>query len=29
MIRINGRGAVYGEIWYDEEPPGNPVLTER
>lgn len=23
MIRINGRGAVYGEVWYDEEPPGN------
>src|SRR3982074_3991108 len=21
MIRINGRGAVYGELWYDEEPP--------
>src|SRR6267143_1394640 len=21
MIRINGRGAVYGEVWYDEEPP--------
>src|SRR5258708_2619424 len=20
MIRINGRGAVYGEVWYDEEP---------
>src|SRR5882724_2377478 len=19
MIRINGRGAVYGEVWYDEE----------
>jgi len=23
MIRINGRGAVYGEIWYDEELPAN------
>src|SRR5258706_368343 len=21
MIRINGLGAVYGEVWYDEEPP--------
>jgi len=21
MIRINGRGAVYGEVWCDEEPP--------
>lgn len=21
MIRIQGRGAVYGEVWYDEEPP--------
>jgi hypothetical protein len=21
MIRINGRGAAYGEVWYDEEPP--------
>ena len=21
MIRINGRGAVYGELWYDEDPP--------
>jgi len=21
MICINGRGAVYGEVWYDEEPP--------
>jgi hypothetical protein len=21
MIRINGRGAVYGEVWYHEEPP--------
>ena len=21
MIRINGRGAVYGEVWYDEELP--------
>src|SRR5882762_5920916 len=21
MIRINGRGAVYGEIWYDEDLP--------
>src|SRR5215831_17601197 len=20
MIRIAGRGAVYGEVWYDEEP---------
>ncbi|MGH8129602.1 MAG: hypothetical protein ACRES3_01960, partial [Steroidobacteraceae bacterium] len=20
MIRIKGRGAVYGEVWYDEEP---------
>jgi hypothetical protein len=24
MIRINGRGAVYGEVWYDEEPSGAP-----
>src|SRR6266571_2715608 len=24
MIRINGRGSVYGELWYDEELPGNP-----
>lgn len=24
MIRINGRGAVYGEVWYDEAPPGDP-----
>src|SRR6266704_649332 len=24
MICINGRGAVYGELWYDEELPGNP-----
>jgi len=23
MIRINGRGAVYGEVWYDEELPGD------
>ena len=23
MIRINGRGAVYGEVWYDEEPVGD------
>ena len=23
MIRINGRGVVYGEIWYDEELPGD------
>ena len=23
MIRINGRGAVYAEVWYDEEPPGD------
>jgi hypothetical protein len=23
MIRIAGRGAVYGEVWYDEEPPRN------
>lgn len=23
MIRIEGRGAVYGEVWYDEEPPGD------
>ena len=23
MIRINGRGAVYGEVWYDEEPSGD------
>src|SRR6266705_2395275 len=22
MICINGRGAVYGEVWYDEQPPG-------
>jgi len=21
MIRIDGRGAVYGEVWFDEEPP--------
>ena len=21
MIRINGRGAAYGEVWYEEEPP--------
>jgi lipid II:glycine glycyltransferase (peptidoglycan interpeptide bridge formation enzyme) len=21
MIRIEGRGALYGEVWYDEEPP--------
>ena len=24
MIRINGRGVVYGEVWYDEEPPRDP-----
>jgi len=24
MIRIKGRGAVYGEVWYDEEPPRDP-----
>lgn len=24
MIRIKGRGAVYGELWYEEEPPGDP-----
>jgi hypothetical protein len=24
MIRLNGRGAVYGEVWYDEAPPPNP-----
>ena len=23
MIRIEGRAAVYGEVWYDEEPPGD------
>lgn len=23
MIRIDGRGAVYGEVWFDEEPPGD------
>ncbi len=23
MNRINGRAAVYGEVWYDEEPPGD------
>src|SRR5437870_1449373 len=23
MIRINGRGAVYGEVWYDEKPLGD------
>jgi lipid II:glycine glycyltransferase (peptidoglycan interpeptide bridge formation enzyme) len=23
MIRINGRGATYGVVWYDEEPPGD------
>src|ERR1700704_3002708 len=23
MIRIDGRAAVYGEVWYDEEPPGD------
>jgi hypothetical protein len=21
MIRINGWGAVYGEVWYNEQPP--------
>ena len=24
MIRIKGRGAIYGEVWYDEEPPSDP-----
>jgi len=24
VIRIRGRGAVYGEVWYDEEPSGDP-----
>ena len=24
MIRIKGRGAVYGELWYDEKPPSDP-----
>lgn len=24
MIRVKGRAAVYGEIWYDEKPPGYP-----
>jgi lipid II:glycine glycyltransferase (peptidoglycan interpeptide bridge formation enzyme) len=24
MIRIRGRGAVYGEVWFDEEPPIDP-----
>lgn len=24
MIRIKGRGAVYGEFWHDEEPVGDP-----
>jgi hypothetical protein len=23
MIRIKGRAATYGELWYDEEPPGD------
>ena len=23
MILLNGRGAAYGELWYDEEPPGD------
>lgn len=23
MIRLKGLGAVYGEVWYDEEPPGD------
>ena len=23
MICINGRGAIYGVVWYDEEPPGD------
>jgi lipid II:glycine glycyltransferase (peptidoglycan interpeptide bridge formation enzyme) len=22
MIRIKGRAAIYGDVWYDEEPPG-------
>src|SRR5712664_1414504 len=26
MIRIEGRSAVYGEVWYDEEPPGDSGL---
>src|SRR5262245_27931420 len=21
MIRVKGRAAIYGEVWYDEEPP--------
>ena len=24
MIRIKGRTATYGEIWYDEKPPSDP-----
>ncbi|HKA39379.1 MAG TPA: GNAT family N-acetyltransferase [Burkholderiales bacterium] len=24
MIRLNGRGAAYGEVWYGEEPPRDP-----
>ena len=24
MIRIKGRGVVYGEVWYDEELPSDP-----
>ncbi len=24
MIRIKGHGAVYGEVWYEEEPPHDP-----
>ena len=24
MIRLQRRGAVYGEVWFDEEPPGEP-----
>jgi len=23
MVRINGRGATYGVVWYEEEPPGD------
>ena len=24
MIRTRGHGAVYGEVWFDEEPPVDP-----
>jgi hypothetical protein len=23
MIRIDGRGAIYGEVWFDEDLPGD------